>query len=246
MFVLYVNGCALETSYTQIGNVYDLTMVSPGTGMKSCVKSEFDDWFYWPNDGHPDVGGHRYMADCISNMFSVIDQEDTEDLAHDDLSAITPAKGISYVGMKTLESSTDISLLDSVKSITVGGFSGSDTSQPTLQYEKNGEKNMRWFPDAWAHTSSLGNDSFKAIIECNSILVAYKQSSSAFGTAECYLDGKKVATLNKSTGGWNNAQVAVILAGDEVKERTLEIKMASGDENKPFTIYAIGYANINE
>lgn len=244
MFVLYNNGNGREDLYKEFGEYYELAMVSPGSGMKSAKKSAFDHWFYWP-DGHPDVGGHRYMADCISRMFRAVDEEETK--TDNNRVAEKPMEGKNFVGMKTLESSTDISKIDAVKSIEVGGFSVlKDSDQPTLQYIKNGVEKLPWFPDVWAHTSSSGSDSFKAEIKCNSILVAYKQAGSGFGKAECYVDGKYVGDLDKSTGGWNNAMVFTALSEDTVKDHTLEIKMKEGDEKKPFTIYAIGYADSGE
>lgn len=246
MYVLYNGGCALQDSYSKIGTYYDLAMVSPKNGSASCDKTKFDKWFFWP-DGHPDVGGHRYMADCIMNLFNVIDEEDTEEDNMTDVQSIKAFKGDSFVGMKTLESSTDISKHPSVKSLSVGGFSQKDTAQNRLQYIKNGVEKMLWFPDAWAHSSTSGNESFKATITCNSLSIAYKQASgTSFGAADVYVDGVKVATMKNSTGGWNNAQICVALSGTEVKTHEIEIKMASGDESKAFTIFAIGYANINE
>lgn len=244
MFVLYNNGNGREDLYEEFGGYYELAMVSPGSGMESAKKSAFDHWFYWP-DGHPDVGGHRYMADCISRMFRAVDEEETKT----DNNTVTkkPVEGKNFVGMKTLESSTDISKIDAVKSIELGGFSVlKDSAQPTLQYIKNGVEKLPWFPDVWAHTSSSGSDSFKAEIKCNSILVAYKQAGSGFGKAECYVDGEYVGDLDKSNGGWNNAMVFTALSESTVLDHTLEIKMKEGDEKKPFTIYAIGYADSGE
>lgn len=246
MFVLFTRGNGRESSYTPIGEHYDLAMVSPNQGMTTAHanKTRFDDWFYWP-DGHPDVGGHRYMADCITNMFMTIDQEETEEDNIKSLSEIEPLKSDDYVGMKTLVSSTDITQIEAVKSVVPGGFSVlKDNSQPTLQYIKDGQKDMQWFPDVWAHTSSSGSDSFQATINCRSIIVAYKQASgNAFGKADCYIDGEKVGTLSNSVNGWGNASLFRALHTKEVKEHKLEIKMQDGDESKPFTIYAIGYCD---
>lgn len=185
------------------------------------------------------------MADCISKMFRTVDEEKAK--ADNHTETLKPKSGKNFVGMKTLESSTDISKIDAVKSLTPGGFSVlKDSAQPTLQYIKNGVEKLPWFPDVWAHTSSSGSDSFKAEIKCNSILVAYKQAGSGFGKAECYVDGEYVGDLAQSNGGWNNAVVFTALSEDTVKDHTLEIKMKEGDEKKPFTIYAIGYADSGE
>ena len=101
---------------------------------------------------------------------------------------------------------------------------------------------MQWFPDVWMHTSSTGSDSFKATINCRSLIIAYKMpSGSSSGKADCYIDGKRVGTMGGS--GWNNAGLLRALQEDEVKEHELEIRMQDGDEKKPFTIFAIGYCD---
>ena len=250
MFVLYTGGCAHEDEYSKIGEYYGLEMVSPGNGQKAAApdKTAFDNWFYW-NDGHPDVGGHRYMADCIMNMFYRIDAEDTDEDNITDIADITPMKatGDAFTGMKTLEKDVNLNERPSVHSLDCGSFSETDNAQPVLQYIKDGVEGLTWFPKAWAHTASSGNESFKAEIECNSIIVAYKKAGSGFGIAECYLDGNKVGELNGTAqGAWNYAEMNTVLSGNEVGTHTLEIKMKDGDETKPFTIYAIGYANKNE
>ncbi|MCI8364553.1 MAG: hypothetical protein HFG34_06340 [Eubacterium sp.] len=248
MFVLYTGGCAHEKEYTQYGKYYDLAMVSPAQGMASCKKEEFDKWFYWiegntdTSYGHPDVGGHRYMADCITNMFLTIDQEEEEEDNITDVNEIDPKTSDKFQGMKTLLSSTDLSQSPSVKSVDPGSFSMlTDSAQSTLQYIKDGKENMQWFPDVWMHTSSTGSDSFKATINCRSLIVAYKMPSGTSGKADCYIDGKRVGTMGGS--GWNNAGLLRALQEDEVKEHELEIRMQDGDEKKPFTIFAIGYCD---
>lgn len=250
MFVLYMGGSTHEVKYTKLyGKRYDLAMVSPAKGMDSCKKEEFDKWFYWiegntdTSYGHPDVGGHRYMADCITNMFLTIDQEEEEEDNIADINEITPETSDTFQGMKTLLSSTDLSQNPSVKSVDPGSFSMlTDSAQNTLQYIKDGIEKMQWFPDVWMHTSSTGSDSFKATINCRSLIVAYKMpSGSSSGKADCYIDGKRVGTMGGS--GWNNAGLLRALQEDEVKEHELEIRMQDGDEKKPFTIFAIGYCD---
>ncbi len=249
VFVLYISGSGREADYATIGEHYDLMMVSPDSGQKAGAtdKTAFDDWFYW-SDGHPDVGGHRYMADCIMNMFYTVDAQDAvEDNITDVLSMSTAkTRGNYYIGTKTLESNTDITNHPSVLELNAGGFNGTDNSQPQLQYVKDGVESMMWFPNAWAHTSSSGNESLTAKIVCNSLLIAYKQAGSGFGSAEVYVDGKLAKTLSNTSGGWNNAVIEKIIMSETVEEHDIEIKMAAGDESKPFTIYAIGYSNQDE
>lgn len=179
------------------------------------------------------------MADCITNMFLTIDQEEEEEDNITDVNELAPKKSNKFQGMKTLLSSTDLSQNPSVKSVDPGSFSElTDSAQSTLQYIKDGKENMQWFPDVWKHSS--GSESFKATINCRSLIVAYKMSGSS-GKANCYIDGKLIGEIGGD--GWNNAGLLRALQEDEVKEHELEIRMKDGDEKKPFTIFAIGYCD---
>ena len=43
------------------------------------------------------------------------------------------------------------------------------------------------------------------------------------------------------TFGWNNGKVYVAMTEDKAAEHVIELKMADGDEEKKFTLLAIGY-----
>lgn len=254
MFVVFQGGNGRETVYSQYGEYYDLAMVSPGSGMPARTDAEnkelFDKWCFWiegdkPTDyGHPDVSGHRYMADCITRMFTEIDDQTAQEDNIKDIRDIEPKKSDNFVGMKTLVSSTDISGIESVKEVQPGSFSTlTDSAQPKLQYIKNGKENLEWFPDVWMHAAGAGDESFTATINCRSLIIAYKESASC-GEAECFIDGKSVGKLDQTGGGWNNARLLRALQGDTVAEHTIEIKML--DSSKPATIYAIGYCDTEK
>lgn len=95
---------------------------------------------------------------------------------------------------------------------------------------------------------STGTDSFKATVKCSNMMIAYKLTSSQeYGVAELYVDGELKETMNGyQNDGWNNATVRVVFKEDDIAEHQFEIKMADGQENKKFTIYAIGYTNADE
>ena len=42
--------------------------------------------------------------------------------------------------------------------------------------------------------------------------------------------------------GWNNCMVTMIIDQEVSAKHTVEVKMAEGEENKAFTILAMGYA----
>lgn len=254
MFVIFQGNNGREKLYCEYGTYYDLAMVSPASGMPDAKtdaenKKAFDDWCFWLEGqnrtyGHPDVSGHRYMADCITRMFTEIDDQAAEEDNIKDIHDIEPKKSDNFVGMKTLVSSTDPSQLESVKEVVPGSFGTlTDSLQPKLQYIKNGKENLEWFPDVWMHAADAGDESFTATISCRSLIIAYKESPSC-GSAECFIDGKNVGKLDQTGGGWNNARLLRALQGDTVAEHKIEIKM--DDPSKPATIYAIGYCDTEK
>lgn len=254
MFVVFQGRTGKESDYSQYGTYYDLAMVSPGSGMPDSKtdaenKEAFDKWCFWLEGqnrtyGHPDVSGHRYMADCITRMFTEIDDQAAEEDNIKDIRDIEPKKSDNFVGMKTFVSSTDLSKNESVKEVQAGSFNTfTDTAQPKLQYIKNGKENLEWFPDVWMHAAGAGDESFTATINCRSLIIAYKESASC-GEAECFIDGKSVGKLDQTGGGWNNARLLRALQGDTVAEHKIEIKML--DSSKPATIYAIGYCDTEK
>ena len=71
----------------------------------------------------------------------------------------------------------------------------------------------------------------------------YKEANNAsFGTAEVYVDGEKVYTIdsNKSSGWYNPVPVRVYRS-TECKNIKVEIRMQEGEEEKSFSLLAIGY-----
>lgn len=236
-------GRVCETQYRPYGKKYDLPMISMGDSIEKYFKEKgFYNW-YFGDSLHPNNTGHRLMADCIMNLMDTVDQETAEADNITDVDAITPYKSAAYQGIKILDSSTDVSSDAAIGSVDAGSFSGKDSATGNFQYEYNGQKSAPWFPDNWMHTSKTGSDSFKVTLTCKTLMLVYKQSSqTAFGKADLYIDGTKKGTINcYNSSGWNNGAVYVALTEEEAKSHDIELKMADGDENKSFTLMAIGY-----
>lgn len=236
-------GRVCETQYRPYGTKYDLPMISMGDSIEKYFKEKgFYDW-YFGDSLHPNNKGHRLMADCIMNLMDTVDKETAEADNITDVDAITPYKTAAYQGIKILDSSTDVSSDAAIGTVDAGGFSEKDSATGNYQYEYNGQSKAPWFPDNWMHTSSSGSDSLKITLTCKTLMFVYKQSSAtAFGKADLYIDGKKKGTIDcYNSSGWNNGAVYVALTEEEAKSHNIELKMADGNENKNFTLMAIGY-----
>ena len=228
--------------FKQIAAKYDLPVVSMKDATDKFYKEEeFSVWYF--NDAwHPTNVGHDLMARIVFNLMDVIDKEapDTDNLG--DVDNIEPYRTKAYADIKMLEPSTVDKLLadptSGVKSVSVGSFNSTFGESGTYQFNGQREK----FPTNWMHDTANGTDSLKFELNCKTILFVHCVSKDkAYGDAEVYLDGKLVKKFTSyDQSGWNQPSTVSILEEDEMKDHTLEIKMAEGNENKKFTVYCLG------
>jgi lysophospholipase L1-like esterase len=232
------NNTVMESQYKPIGTYYKLPMVSIGDATKDKYKlNGFNAWFYG-DSLHPNNVGHTFMSDCI---MTAIDKMDKDGLQEEALIP-DPKKTADYENFHMISSDTEVDG-ELITALDKGGFDKKDTSQPTFQYKYNGKASQTWFPNCWKHSTKSSADSFTATVKCKTFMISYKLSSAkTAGKAELYVDGELKKTMNSYNGdGWNNATSDVVFNDTEVKTHNIEVKMAEGDEEKEFTIYAFGY-----
>lgn len=231
LFSVFQSQWNLQDRLIPVGEFYDLPMVS----IKNAVVPRINDGTltdaeFFSDSYHPTNYGHEIMADCMRNLFEVVAKEETAE-------ADIEVTGDYCIG-HSFEGIVGITSLTEDVDITVGSFSLQDTVIGTLQYDSS----RKTFPNNWKHDTS-STESMIINVECKNFILSYKQSSSSsYGSIEVYVDGELVKTISGYTsGGWNNAYT-VVLFNDTVSEaHTIEIKMAEGDEDKDFTIMAMGY-----
>ncbi len=219
----------LQDRFVPIGEHYDLPMIS----IKNAYNPAFTSGkanpsdYYSPDHLHPNTNGHQFIADCVNFMFDVVNNEVTID--EDMIIPSTTVYGDAFVGINALDSTST----DQNVSISVGSFTDVDDITAGNSFKKS-----------WMKPADSENNSFSITLTCKNFILIYKKSGdwipTPFGKADVYLDGQQVATLD-GTGGWTNSVAELILNDTVAKEHTIEIKMAEGDENKAFTISAIGY-----
>lgn len=256
VFLVFAHTVNFDTGkqdyYIPLGELYDLPMVSVKNSISGYIDSadtkgcDVSKWFFWHDTLHPDVPGHRLMADMIMNAIDKAAESETVPDPVTDIDSIQPKYGSAFTGMRLLDSKVDPDKVDAIVSLDVGSFGDVDTNQNRFQYKKGGKDGVQWFPNCWMHQS--GTDSLKATVKCSNMMIAYKLTSdSNYGKAELYVDGVLKETMNGyKNDGWNNATVSIVFKDDEIATHDFEIKMADGNENKKFTIYAIGYTNADD
>lgn len=189
---------------------------------------------YFTDYAHPTTEGHGFMADCLMNLLKVIDN------MNEDKKYEVPAGFKNENPFKefyTLYSNVQ----DSNVKVVCGDFCDKDP------YSYGLKKGGTIFPDNWHHTK--GTDSFKLELECKSLIFVYKVQATyleeKFGQAVVLVDGKVAAEYdgaNSPAGAWNNNVNRLLIDETETKKHTVEVKMKDGDENKGFSILAIGYS----
>ena len=225
-----------------VAEYYGLPRISIQNAVED-PNSGIDESKYFFDYVHPETDGHTFMAKCLMNVINLLEKNAAAGGTANYELPSSPKFANAFYNIYPLYSNTS----DSNVNITVGSFGDTDANTQGL---KNGGNE---FPDNWHHTK--GSESFKMTLNCKSLIFVYKHQGSwlsanePFGSAEIYVDGNKVSSTVDNTktfdgakeGGWNDCVIEVIIDEAVAKEHTVEVKMVSGDEDKGFTILAMGY-----
>ncbi len=85
---------------------------------------------------------------------------------------------------------------------------------------------------------------FEMKIKCRVLMMIYKDSGEPdVGTADVYVDGRKIMTADPHIKGWIHCNPAILFAEEEVKEHIVKICPTFGEEDKSFTILGFGYVD---
>lgn len=235
-FAVFMNDWNLQERLQPIGERYELPMVS----VKDAVVPQFEDnkvitkrqFFY--DIYHPTNDGHRIMADCIANLFAVVDKEE---MAQEDISLDKPpVYGIQFKDLERFDRAN----AKQYATIIQTGYEAKDTD---IQYV---ERDMDLqvtpvFDDNWMNDGSVSGAEFKMNLSCKNLVAVVKDSGSPeFGTADIYVDGKVVKTINPLENGWAHCNPQILIDEKESAEHEVIFRMAEGYEGKRFTILGFG------
>lgn len=241
LFSVFIDDYNLQDRLGPIGRYYNLPIVS----VKDAVVEQFmltkaegniisrRQYFY--DVYHPTNDGHIVMADCLANLFNIVDKasKDLEDISIDK----EPIKGNSYVNVRLIDKK------DKYEGavISEGDFSGVDTDLQMVEMDANPYQTPQ-FPNNWMHTAASGNNTFKLTIDSKGLIIVFKDSGSMdYGKAEVLVDGKLTRTLDPHENNWTHCNPAILYNEDISRKHDIEVRMVPGDEAKNFTILGFGY-----
>lgn len=222
IFTFMESGYSCQPHMQQVGNHYDLGMISVKDAIQPQITLGNIQWSDYSSDyTHPNTAAHAFIAEMISNYFAQ--------------AAATPAE--PWVMPETARYGKTWENLDNVTNgdarITAMG-------------------SFVWGPDrcysykmGFKHLAALGgNDPFVIEAECSRLTVAFKQEKDGNrGACEVWVDGRLMKTLpGRADNAWGNIVTEIIEIGTESATHVIEFRMAEGDEQKNFTILDVGLA----
>lgn len=229
LFTVLKNGYSCEKAHMKpIGEHYSLPMISIGTALNEEFASGRTPWEQYSDDeSHPNEWGHVLVKDFVANYFETVlnGMNETDEVKPiDDPTLTEPLYGADY---------TNVHFLDR-NDLTPTSLGEYDAERATITQ----------FPNGWSRKGGE-NEGIEFEITCKDLFVVYQcNKSKKFGTAEVYVDGEAVSTVNSSSeDGWNNPVAQLIYSSDEVKTHTVTFKMAEGQEDTYFGILGFGYSD---
>jgi len=235
LFAVFKNKWNMQTNYIPEGEIYGLPMVS----IKDAIVAPYaagnlTDELFFSDEYHPKTYGHQIMSDCLMHLIGLVDREEADEPAE------VPEKGIKKVSYEHTTLVTAGAELEEGVTIDLGSFTLTDKSVQAMYFTGN----KAAFGDNFMHDKDAGNAPFTIKLNCSKLLLNFKTASSkSFGMAEVLVDGEPMTAHNGySSGGWNNCNTVCIIDAETSADHTVEIRMASGFEDKSFTILSLGYA----
>ncbi|WP_244226758.1 SGNH/GDSL hydrolase family protein [Paenibacillus protaetiae] len=243
LFSVFLNDWNLQDRLAPVGEHYDLPMVS----VKDAVVEQFRltktegniiskrQFFY--DTYHPTNAGHQVMADCLGFLFAETERSapDLSDIVTDKPAMI----GNDFIHTCLL----DRSKIDDIASIDPGSFNGTDADLQSVEMDDHPYGTPQ-FPNNWMHKGESGRGSFKMTIRCKRLILIFKDSGNIeFGSADIWVDGLQKLTADPHIHNWTHCNAVILFNEQAATEHTVEIRMASGHEDKHFTILGFGYVS---
>lgn len=221
LFTTMEDGTSLQETHKEIGQAYNLPMISYHDVVYPEVAAGTLKWTdISPDDIHPNDAGHAIIGQLLDRYLdSVYDKLDT--IAEQPSAFDTEPLTKDYYANAELCNAKDI---------TPSENDGFEIGQNSLYSQ---------FTDNWI-TSSGGTMAFD--VECRSFGIFYlKTTDGKSGQFDVYVDGVLKGTMDADfSGGWGNyGFTQQFLISNEAGKHTVEIKLSDKSANKNITILAL-------
>lgn len=223
LFTVLKNGYTCQEHMSQIGENYGLPMISVPDSVYAEIEAGRMTWEDYSNDeSHPNAYGHSCIRDFVANYYSKVIPVISENVGDVDKNLPDPVFSGKYANMHYMDRET-------MTGVELTNFEPNDTHSS--------------FHNGWMYKGDEGG-SIKFSIDCSVLEMVFKANNSAnFGTADIYVDGEKVSSVESyMTDGWNNPVTAYLIDDSESARHEVEIRVESG-EKCAFFVMAFGYCD---
>ena len=226
LFTVTENGHTCQEHMKQIGEYYELPMIS----VPDAIQPEFDagrmSWDDYSDDGsHPNTEGHALVAEFISNWFEQLKMRDAVEGEY----KIKPIGKFGNAYDKAFMAEADYD--NSNENLIIG---------ETGSFVLDGRSIAGFTKGAWIY-SGEGTDPLKMNIKGNSFFLVCKRNNNAsMGKFEVYINGAKAATIDTNQkDGWGDPWAFQVIKWQSVKDMEVEIVPTADSAGKTIEIYAI-------
>ena len=220
IFTVLENGYTCEEHMAQIGEAYNLPMISVNAALAPELESKNIAWSdYGQDEAHPTKQGHIWISEFIQYLFADIITKNTLDAEMD----YTACKsfGAPYAKMNFYNS-------ENLYVPDTGGF-----------VEANSD--ILHFPNNWIWGKKEGGSLEFTMTGKNLILLYKEVNNKNMAAVDIYVDGNKKAQVNaNSPDGWNNPETYIVFDDIDEGEHTIKVTVIEDSIDKNFHILGFG------
>lgn len=220
LFMCQENNTTLAETHKQIGEAYDLPMISYQQAVMPEIEKGTFTWTDIAADNiHPNSNGHGIVGELLWNyynsVYAQLDTIDTSDLSF----TAEPVTADRYAEAELLNS-TEITPTENI------GFAEAD-----LMYQ---------FPSGWQATEAGASLTF-AVDARNIGILYYRTIDGKSGEYTVYIDGQLADTLDGNfADGWGNyAEAAEVYTSDAKATHTVTIQCKEGETACQFGVLGL-------
>ena len=246
------SGAAVENYMTQLGNYYNLPMISIHKGLNDLDRVLMNyngntSSYLCVDDLHPSDDGHKLYAKLVINSISTMND------ATQDAPYVAPSK--TYNG-KDHGAYDSIKMIDhtDTQHVKLGSWDKCDTHYSSLN-----KSHVDAFSKGWTKQNTNSNDAMVVNVTCKNFIVVYKADNPALlkaGTLKVEYfknsDPTNVMTVTQNLNsyghnsgqqesGWTNPVAILLFDEDVVSDYTIKLSLSSASEVG--TILAFGYSD---
>lgn len=226
LFTVTKTGHTCQAHMSQLGEYYGLPMISVPDAIRPEIDAGRMTWEdYSGDEAHPNMEGHKLVAEFIVNYFETLKARDAVDVLEN--IPVLPKFGNSYESAFLAQGDYD----NSSEILQI-----SDTGSFPAQARRIAD----FKKGAWVYDGE-GTAPLKMTVRGNSLfLICKRNNSSTMGKFDVYIDGSRVAAVDTNqSDGWGEPYAFQVVKWQNVHDMEVEIVPLEDSAGKTIEIFGI-------